>query len=279
MLAAMSAAPETPDFCCKKGAGCYGAPSGGCYGYSAPQCGCYGYSKGCCFPCCGICGGGYGQGNCFCGICSCVRNCLSCLFCCGNGGYGGYGGGYGYDTGYASYGNPYIGVAHNAAEVNTQAEVIVRVPANAKLLANGQATELTGEQRVFRTPNLTPGEDFKYNLAIEINVDGETKTIAKQITVRAGHRTNVDFTERASSEVTVNLPAKARLTVDGIDTRVNGGKHTFKTPELTKGQPFSYIFRAEIDRNGTMEIVRQEVKFKAGEPVNVDFTDARASTK
>jgi uncharacterized protein (TIGR03000 family) len=163
--------------------------------------------------------------------------------------------------------------------VNTRAEVIVRVPANAKLIANGQPTELTGEQRVFETPSLTPGHEFKYNLAIEINVEGKTKTIAKQITVRAGHRTVVDFTERASSEITVNLPAKARLTVDGVDTRMTGGKHTFKTPELTKGQPFSYIFRAEIDRNGGTEIVSQEVKFTAGEPVNVDFTDATASTK
>jgi uncharacterized protein (TIGR03000 family) len=261
MVAAMTAGPEMPDFCCNNS-----APACGCYGYS--------YSQGCCNY-----GGGYGKACCFPGICNAFCNALSCLLCCGKG--GGYGGGYGYGygTGYGTCGNPYTAVAQNAAEVNTRAEVIVRVPANAKLIANGQPTELTGEQRVFETPSLTPGHEFKYNLAIEINVEGKTKTIAKQITVRAGHRTVVDFTERASSEITVNLPAKARLTVDGVDTRMTGGKHTFKTPELTKGQPFSYIFRAEIDRNGGTEIVSQEVKFTAGEPVNVDFTDATASTK
>jgi uncharacterized protein (TIGR03000 family) len=210
-------------------------------------------------------GGGYGQG----GGC-----CLSRLFCCNRGGNGAGYGAYGY-----GYGNPYVIVAQNDSEASTQAEVVVRVPSNAKLLANGQETDLTGEQRVFRTPTLTPGQDFKYNMAIEVNVDGETKTITKQITVRAGHRTNVDFTERAASEVTVTLPAKARLTVDGVDTRMTGGKHTFKTPELAKGQPFSYIFRAEIDRNGTMEVVSQEVKFKAGESVNVDFVNTTASAK
>ena len=274
MLAAMSAAPAAPDFCCKTG--CYKAPACCCYGYATSCCG-YGYGKGGCF-CGGFCSGGYGYGNgcCLSNICGCVRSCLSCLFCCGKGGSGG---GYSYAPTYSACGNPYVGVAQYMAEENTRAEVIVRVPANAKLLANGQPTELTGEQRIFHTPSLTPGEDFRYNMAIEINIDGATKTIAKQITVRAGHRTMVDFTERATSDVTVNLPAKARLTVDGVDTRMTGGKHTFKTPELTKGQPFSYIFRAEIDRNGTTQIVSQEVKFKAGEPVNVDFTDATASTK
>src|SRR5262245_31720342 len=205
MVAAMTAGPEMPDFCCKTAAscGCQGYASG-CQGYATGSqgyaTGCYGYSSGCCNY-----GGGYGKACCFPGICNAFCNALSCLLCCGKG--GGYGGGYsyGYGPGYGTSGNPYTACAQRAAEVNTRAEVIVRVPANAKLLANGQPTELTGEQRIFYTPNLTPGEDFKYNLAIDIDVDGKTKTIAKQISVRAGHRTIVDFVERASSEITVNL--------------------------------------------------------------------------
>src|SRR6188474_2548445 len=178
MLAAMTASPESPDFG-KKG----GYAPQGCYGYDY---GSQGYGgKGCCFGCfCGKGGYGYGQGGkgcCLCNICGCFCNALSCIFCCGKGG------GYGYDgAGYGGYacGNPYMQVAQYDMEVQTQAEVIVRVPANAKLLANGQQTDLIGEQRVFRTPSLTPGHDFKYNMAIEVNVDGETKMINKQITVR-----------------------------------------------------------------------------------------------
>ncbi len=277
MLAAMSAAPETADFCCKKSyccesyyAGCSGC-YGGCAGYGY---GCGGYGGGCCI--CSKGGYGYGGGCCFCG---CLCKVLSCFCCCGKGGYGygcgGYGdgsGGYGY-----GYGGPVI-VATAAQPTANEAEVIVRVPANATLFANGQPTELTGTQRIFRTPALTPGRDFSYELRVEYAAQGETKTAKRQITVRANHRTTVDFTERATSAVTVSLPANSKLTVDGIDTRMTGGKHTFQTPELTKGQPVSYEFRAEIERNGQTQVLTQKVSFKAGEPVEVDFIEAAERT-
>src|SRR5438876_933175 len=90
MVAAMTAAPETPDFFCKKG-GCYGG--GACYGYSCG--GCYGG-----YSCGGCCGGlGYGGGCGGCWGCDGYATTSSCMGCCG-GCYGGYafsgccGGGY-----------------------------------------------------------------------------------------------------------------------------------------------------------------------------------------
>jgi len=56
-----------------------------------------------------------------------------------------------------------------------------------------------------------------------------------------------------------------------------GGKHTFQTPELPKGKPFVYEFRAEIEKDGKAETLSQKVTFNAGEPVVVDFTDATAT--
>lgn len=253
LLTAMSTSPEMPEFCCKT-SGCFT-----CYSGSSCGSGCF----------CGK-GGGYSSG-CFCGK---GGGCGFCGFCCGKGGYGSAytGGGYGaYPVG------GYIAGAHQFS-IGTHAEVVVRLPADAKLYANGQATDQAGDQRVFQTPDLAVGQDFKYVLKIQLDVNGETRTATKQVTVRAGHRTVVDFTERASSAVVVNLPAKARLMVDGVDTGVTGGKNTLHTPELTKGQPYSYTFRAEIDRDGQIEVVNQEVKFKGGEPITVDFTDSATRT-
>jgi uncharacterized protein (TIGR03000 family) len=161
------------------------------------------------------------------------------------------------------------------ASAGTRAQVLVRVPADAKLFADGQATALAGAERVFSTPELTPGRDFQYTLKIEY-VDGtETKTASKQVMVRAGHRTVVDFTEqseKASSPVTVNLPAKAKLFVDGVATPATGGTHTFRTPELTKGKAYVYSFRAEVEKDGKTEIQSKDVTFTGGESVVVDFT-------
>lgn len=292
LLAAMSASPETPDFCCKKGGG-YSQAYAGCYGGWGGQGWGYG-GGGCCF--CGkggYGGGGYGYGGGGGGCCLC--NILSCFCCCGKGGYGGgYGGGgccilsclhcgkagYGYGGGQGGwgYGAPDGTFYALNAPQTSEAVVIVHIPADAKLFANGQETDLTGTERIFHTPALTPGQDYNYVMTIEHKSNGETKTAKKQITVRAGHRTTVDFTERAKSAVTVSLPANSKLTVDGIDTRMTGGKHTFMTPELSKGQPVSYEFRAEFEREGKMQVLTQKVSFKAGEPVELNFVEAAERT-
>jgi uncharacterized protein (TIGR03000 family) len=157
-----------------------------------------------------------------------------------------------------------------------RAQVVVLAPAGAKLFAEGESTSLTGPERVFLTPELSAGRDFQYTLKLE----NGTETTSKQIVVRAGHRTVVDFTgpavETVATPVTVNLPAKAKLFVDGVPAAVAGGTHTFKTPELAKGKAFVYEFRAEVEKDGTTETLSKKVTFTAGEPVTVDFVEPAA---
>ena len=83
---------------------------------------------------------------------------------------------------------------------------------------------------------------------------------------------------KASSSVTVNLPAKSKLFVDNMETAATGGKHIFQTPELPKGKAFVYEFRAEVEKDGKTEIVSQKVTFNAGDAVSVDFTDSAATS-
>jgi len=162
---------------------------------------------------------------------------------------------------------------------SNRGQVVVRVPADAKLFADGQATTLAGTERVFQTPDLTAGRDFQYTLKVEFADGADTKSVSKQVIVRAGHRTVVDFTPTAdtvTSSITVNLPANAKLFVDGVATSSTGGTHAFKTPELTRGKAYVYKFSAEIERDGKTEVESREVTFKAGEPVNVNFTEPAA---
>lgn len=293
MVAAMTASPEVPDFFFKnKGChGCYGCCGGGC---------CGGYSYGCCGGgCCGGCWGCHGYTS--------VGSCYGCGGC--HGCYGGYaltgccGGGYAVPTApgvYIAPGAPVVpapppppvkdGIKKTSTDgpmaigslpVN-RGQVVVYVPADAKLYAEGQATTLGGTERVFQTPDLVEGRDFQYTLKVEFAQGGETKSTTKQVLVRAGHRTVVDFTntnnDSVSSSVTVNLPAKAKLFVDGVATPISSGTHTFRTPELTKGKSYVYAFRAEIDREGKTEIENREVTFKGGDPIIVDFADTAVRT-
>jgi uncharacterized protein (TIGR03000 family) len=310
MVAAMTAAPEAPDFCCKSKSysscyGCYGGCSG-CYGCG----GCTGWSYGCggCYGCYGGCHGCHGAVT----VYSSCYGCGGCYGCYGGHAYTGCGGCYGtYHAPY--YTNVYIApyypstgtvvpdstpapppakdakdpkkisatdvpVAYNGLPLN-RGQVLVYAPANAKLYADGHATTLTGAERTFQTPDLSEGKDFQYTLKIEYAEGTETKTQTKQVVVRGGHRTVVDFNaadDKVSSSITVSLPAKAKLFVDGSATPASGGKHTFRTPELTKGKPYVYQFRAEVERDGKTEVETKEVNFVGGEAVVVDFKDMTA---
>jgi uncharacterized protein (TIGR03000 family) len=159
-----------------------------------------------------------------------------------------------------------------------KAQVIVSLPADAKLIAEGQQTAGSGSERSFITPSLPEGQDFHYTLKIEYQDGTETKTKTAKLTVRGGHRSELDFNVHSASQVTVNLPAEGKLFVNGSQALSKGGEHKFITPELPKGQPFTYQFRAEIVREGKTEVINREVKFKAGEPVSVDFRGETTST-
>jgi uncharacterized protein (TIGR03000 family) len=306
MVAAMTASPEVPDFFFKKNKGCHGCYGGGCYGYSCG--GCYGGCGGC-GGCYGGCGGCWGGG--WCGGCHGCHGYMttgcwgsSCHGC--NGCYGGYAVPAGTyvvpGTGPApevvppppptkdkekdkakvgSNGVTDLPIAMESLPAN-RGQVVVRLPADAKLFADGQATTLGGVERVFQTPDLAAGRDFQYTLKIEYTEGTETKSATKQVIVRGGHRTVVDFggpaANTVSSSVTVNLPAKAKLFVDGVATPATGGTHTFRTPELTRGKTYIYQFRAEVEREGKTEAETREVTFKGGEPVVVDFAEAAVRT-
>lgn len=163
-----------------------------------------------------------------------------------------------------------------------RAQVVVKVPANAKLYADGQLTSLTGEERTFVTPELDSNRDYQYTLKVEQVVDGELKTESKDVLVRAGQQTVVDLSmgsevSKLSSPVTVTLPENAKLFVDDNLAVTGSGRKTFRTPVLAEGASYTYVFRVEVDVAGKVETQSQKVNFKAGEPIRVDFADMTAT--
>jgi uncharacterized protein (TIGR03000 family) len=207
--------------------GCYGCCGGGCYGS------CYG-GYGCCGGGCyggrgyGCCGGGWGYG--------CYGGCYG-GYRYGGWGNGGmsYGGGYyGYSpysgttyAGYAQFGAPIYsgGLASDygygvpigqgdrryydesilnrermgapLAAGEAPATIVVRLPADAKLMVGGAPTSSTQGVRWFTSPPLQAGKDYQYTLKAEVMRDGKRVERTKEVTVRAGR----------SSEVTIDLPA------------------------------------------------------------------------
>ncbi|HVK10927.1 MAG TPA: TIGR03000 domain-containing protein [Gemmataceae bacterium] len=310
MLAAMTAAPEAPDFFFKRNgcsgySSCYGCGGGGCWssGYGCGGCRGWshgGWSNGCCGGCWSAgCSGCHGYASVYSG-CNGYASCYGglslggCISTYGPPGASCYGhhfspgytqAGVGFTDGMAPYYTPTVVTpATETPEAvsslpATRAQLVVRVPADAKLFADGQATTMAGAERAFMTPEIAAGKDFQYTLKVEYTDNGEAKDDTKQVVVRAGHRTVVDFggaAVKATTPVTVTLPEKAKLYVDGQAADATAGKQTFKTPELVKGKPYTYEFKAEVEVDGKTDVRTRTVTFVAGEPVSVDFTEAEA---
>jgi uncharacterized protein (TIGR03000 family) len=78
------------------------------------------------------------------------------------------------------------------------ATIVVTLPAEAKLLVDGNATTSTSGRRVFISPALERGMEYSYTLTAEVVRDGKTETRTEKVAVRAGEETNVNINFPAS---------------------------------------------------------------------------------
>ena len=98
--------------------------------------------------------------------------------------------------GYATYGNcgPWCGQRPVAPVMASgPAAVAVMLPADARLTFNGVVAEGTGTMRTFVTPPLVPGQDYAYELSIEVLRDGAVRKQTKRVVVLAGKASEVTF--------------------------------------------------------------------------------------
>jgi uncharacterized protein (TIGR03000 family) len=167
----------------------------------------------------------------------------------------------------------------NAPLSPNKAQVVVNLPADAKLFANGQLTALTSSERSFVSPVLEQGREYQYSLKVEYVRDGRTITDAQVVKVRPGDVSRVEFADvsaTAASTIKVTIPEGAKLFVDNQFRELPSGTKEFKTPLLVKGSEYFYNFRAELTIDGKKQEQTQRVVFKAGELVSVDFSDMNA---
>jgi uncharacterized protein (TIGR03000 family) len=201
-----------------------------------------------------------------------------------------------------------------AASAANRATVTVRLPADARLIAEGKPLALTGSERTFVSPELPGQQEFTYSFKIEYERNGRTLSEQQSVKVAAGRTSRIEFNELvAKTETTtpgnvlptpvetprpttnpttvtahttgherariqVRVPAGATLFVN--DAKQSAGE--FKTPPLPKGEEFIYTMKVQVQANGYPETITQQVKIRAGDSTTVDFTslgDARAVSR
>jgi uncharacterized protein (TIGR03000 family) len=79
--------------------------------------------------------------------------------------------------------------------------------------------------------------------------------------------------EQARVKVIIDLPADAKLFVDGQRMNGTSSRRMFQTPELIPGQTYYYELRAEIERDGQTITANQRIILQPGRDVAASFAE------
>jgi uncharacterized protein (TIGR03000 family) len=77
--------------------------------------------------------------------------------------------------------------------------------------------------------------------------------------------------EEARAQVTIDVPADAKVYVDGQLMKSTSAKRAFRTPVLVPGQTYFYDVRVEIVRDGRTIVENQRVILNPGQAVTASF--------
>lgn len=160
-----------------------------------------------------------------------------------------------------------------------QATVVVTLPADARLFADGQAIEQTGPVRSFRTPALEAGKSYFYMITMEVTRNGKVQKAEERVALEAGKVSRVNFPEPApaatgnTAQIRVTIPQGATLTVEGQPMETSNGVATIRTPEIPAGQEHLYQLKIELTRQGKPLTLNRDVSFKAGQEIRIVFDE------
>ena len=92
------------------------------------------------------------------------------------------------------------------ADDSARGVILVRLPDDAKLYAEGRPLSLKSDVRRFVTPPLPANRDAVYNLRVEYIRDGEVISRTKKVSIRAGETKELEFSEQSVKRPPMNLP-------------------------------------------------------------------------
>jgi len=79
-------------------------------------------------------------------------------------------------------------------KTSAPATIVINLPADARLLVDGNTTTSTTDRRTLVTPELLFGSDYVYNMTAEVVREGRTMTESQTVTVRGGETSTIAFT-------------------------------------------------------------------------------------
>lgn len=77
----------------------------------------------------------------------------------------------------------------------------------------------------------------------------------------------------APATIQVNLPADAKLSIDGAATTSTSAQRSFVSPTLEPGKDYYYTLKAEVVRDGKTLVATQRIQVRPGQTTPVNLND------
>ena len=194
----------------------------------------------------------------------------------GSSGSSGSGGSYG------SYSASYSAVPTTAV-ASADASIHVSVPADALVYVNGALTKSTGADRQFVSRGLQSDMNYSYDVVVKSKDGAEIGQ--KTVTLRGGDAIELNFgadktevaAEEVKTELTLHVPAEAKVTLAGAATKQTGELRTYATTTLAPGQVWDgYKIRVEMEQDGKTLVEEKTISITGGKAteLTIDFADA-----
>ncbi len=159
----------------------------------------------------------------------------------------------------------------NAA--SDEIQLTVNVPEQAKVFVNGNATTSTGISRQFVSRDLEADQEYRFEVRVEMNRNGEKVSDTKTVVLAPGRGEVLDF-ELSSNEpietvLTLNVPSDATVVLAGNSTKTEGDARTYRTMELKSGQVWD-DYKIVVTKGGVVK--EKSIRLIAGDDVELTFS-------
>lgn len=161
------------------------------------------------------------------------------------------------------------------------AELIVSLPADAKVYVNGNETRIGGSHRRYMSTGLIPGRSYHYEVQAVVERGGRRTVLTKSTKLTAGSSAKISFefaeTEQTDTVLTLYVPAEANVRLGGTQTEKTGSKRVFTTRRLETGNAWDdYRVRVTVNRDGQKISKEKAITLRGGEvhQLRFDFDDS-----
>lgn len=142
----------------------------------------------------------------------------------------------------------------------------IDVPENSAVYVNDRLTNTKGTRRSYASRNLQPGEEYRYRVRVESEIDGQKVVKNDTIVMKPNDRELLAFDfQPVVTRVVVKVPQDAKVTIDGSDTDATGTYRSFSTRKLKSGKWDDYSVEVSVVREGKTLTQRREFDLVAGQ--------------